>query len=122
MKSLPLFLALSMLTATTFAADGPMRHVVTFKFKKDAERSKVQKVEEDFASLKRKIDVIESLEWGTNVSPEKLDKGYTHVWILSFKSEKDRDAYLVHPDHKAFAGSLKDVLEDAIVIDFVAKK
>ena len=122
MKSLPLVLALSMLTATAFAADGPVRHVVTFKFKKNAERSKVQKVEEDFAALKRKIDVIESFEWGTNVSPEKLDKGYTHVWILSFKNEKDRDTYLVHPDHKAFAGSLKDVLEDAVVIDFVPKK
>jgi len=122
MKSLPLFLALAMLTTSALAADGPIRHVVTFKFKKEAARAKVQKVEEDFAALKRKIDVIESLEWGTNVSPEKHDKGYTHVWILSFKNEKDRDTYLVHPDHKAFAGSLKDVLEDAIVIDFVPSK
>jgi Stress responsive A/B Barrel Domain len=122
MKFLPLFLTFAIFAAAALAADGPIRHVVMFKFKKDASPGKVQKAEEDFAALKKKIDIIDSLEWGTNVSPEKHDKGFTHVWILTFKNEKDRDAYLVHPDHKAFAASLKDVLEDVIVLDFAPKK
>ena len=121
MKSILSLLAIAMLTASTALADGPIRHVVHFKFKKDADSAAVKKVEDAFAALKSKISQIESLEWGTNVSPEGLDKGYTHCWIVTFKDGKDRDAYLVHPDHKAFVGVLKPVLEEAFVVDFVPK-
>ena len=80
------------------------------------------KVVTEFAALKSKIAVVEALEWGTDVSPEGLGKGYTHCWIASFKNAADRDAYLVHPDHKAFVAILKPILDDALVIDFVAQK
>lgn len=108
-----------MLSASALAADGPIRHVVSFKFKKDADPEKIKKVEESFAALKTKIPQIQELEWGTNVSPEKHDKGFTHVWLVTFKNAADRDAYLVHPDHKAFGGGLKDVIEDVFVVDYV---
>lgn len=122
MKFLPLLLSLTMFATSALAADGPIRHVVAFKFKKDANPAKVQKAVDDFAALPKKIDVIDGFESGTNISPEKHDKGFTHVWVLTFKNEKDRDAYLVHPDHKAFGGSLKDVLDDVFVLDFAVKK
>lgn len=122
MKSLLTLLALAMITASSLAAEGPIRHVVSFKFKKDADPAAIKKVEESFAALKQKIPFIQQLEWGTNVSPEKHDKGFTHCWIVSFKNAADRDAYLVHPDHKEFAGNLKGVLEDVFVVDFVPKE
>jgi hypothetical protein len=49
-------------------------------------------------------------------------KGFTHCWLLTFNSEKDRDAYLVHPDHKEFVKLAGPLIEDVFVIDFVAKK
>ena len=122
MKLLTSLLALAMLTASSLAADGPVRHVVHFKFKADADKAQIAKVVEEFAALKKKIAVVESLEWGTDVSPEGLGKGYTHVWFLSFKNAADRDVYLVHPDHKAFVTILKPVLEDALVVDYVPQK
>ena len=33
-------------------------------------------------------------------------------------SEKDRDAYLPHPEHKAFGKVLGPVMDDVFVIDF----
>jgi hypothetical protein len=124
MKLLLLFLfaAVAVLTVSAQAADGPIKHVVSFKFKDGADPAKIKHVEEAFAALKGKIPLIQSLEWGTNVSPEKHSHGYTHIWIATFKDAADRDAYLVHPDHKAFAGSLKDVIDDVFVIDFVPQK
>lgn len=122
MKLLTSLLAIAMLTASSLAADGPVRHVVHFKFKADADKAQIAKVVEEFAALKKKIAVVESLEWGTDVSPEGLGKGYTHVWFLSFKNAADRDAYLVHPDHKAFVTILKPVLEDALVVDYIPQK
>src|SRR5256885_14576429 len=92
-----LFLALAM---TTHAAD-KLNHVVSFKFKSTAAPADIKKVESAFAALKKQIPEIVSLEWGTNVSKENKDKGFTHCFVLSFKSEKDRDTYINHPDHKA---------------------
>ena len=122
MKSLLTLLSIAMLTASALAADGPIRHVVHFKFKKEATADQVKKVTDEFAALKQKIDAVDSLESGTNSSPEGLNKGFTHCWIVSFKTAKDRDAYLVHPAHKAFVEILKPVLDEAMVVDFVPQK
>ena len=122
MKILASLFALALLTMSTIAADGPIRHVVHFKFKSDATPAQIKKITEEFAALKTKISVVESLEWGTNVSHEGFDKGFTHCWIASFKSAADRDAYLVDPAHQAFVALLKPVLDEALVVDFVPEK
>jgi hypothetical protein len=100
---------------------GKLQHVVAFKFKDDVSRSQIEAVEKAFADLPKQIKVIQHFEWGTNVSPENLDKGFTHGFILTFKTAADRDAYLVHPDHKAFGSLVGPVLADVFVIDFWAK-
>ena len=99
-----------------------LEHVVSFKFKSTASAQEIKKVEAAFQALKSKIPQIVTLEWGTNVSKENKDKGFTHCFILSFKSESDRDAYIVHPEHKAFGKTVGPVLDDVFVIDFWAKE
>jgi hypothetical protein len=98
-----------------------LRHVVAFKFKDTATTEQIKEVEDAFRALKTKIPQIGALEWGTNVSPEKFNKGFTHGFILTFKSAQDRDAYLVHPEHKKFGQLVHPVLDDVFVIDFWAK-
>jgi hypothetical protein len=95
-----------------------LSHVVLIKFKPAATPEQIKKVEDAFAALKEKVPGVTSLHYGTNVSPENKNKGYTHAFILTFGSDKDRDGYLVHPAHKAFGGVLGPVLEDVLVIDF----
>ena len=95
-----------------------IRHVVCFKFKEDATDAQIRKVEKAFAGLKKKIPEIKGLEWGVNNSPEGLNKGFTHCFIVTFADEKGRKIYLPHPDHKAFVEILKPILDDVFVIDF----
>ncbi len=122
MKTLASLLALAILTMSTLAADGPIRHVVHFKFKSDATPEQIKKITEEFAALKTKISEVDSLEWGTNSSPEGLSKDFNYCWIVSFKTAHDRDAYLVHPAHKAFVAILKPILDDVMVVDFMPEK
>ena len=105
------------------ARRGKLVHMVSFKFKSSATRDQIQAVEQAFRGLKKKIRVIRSFEWGTNVSPEGFDKGFTHGFILTFDSVKDRDAYLVHPDHAAFGKLVGPLLDDGgvFVVDFFAQ-
>ena len=121
MKNVIALSSIIILLAMNVSAAEKLQHVVSFKFKSSAKPEDIKKVEEAFSALKDKIPEMAKLEWGTNVSKEKRDKGFTHCFIVTFKSEKDRDTYIAHPDHKAFGKILGPVLEDVFVIDFWAK-
>ena len=123
MKSLLLGLYL-MLSATlspsTLANEQPVRHIVVFKYKSDASAEAIAQINEAFSALPEKIPGITSFEMGTNNSPENLNKGFTHVYQLTFTSAQARDNYLPHPEHKKFGellGSL-GILEDVFVVDY----
>lgn len=102
------------------AHKGDLLHVVSIKFKESATPEQIKAVETAFAGLKQKVPGIKSLKWGTNVSPEKHDKGFTHGFVLAFGDEESRNAYLVHPAHKEFGKVLGPVMADVFVIDFWA--
>jgi len=110
--------ALSIPAVAAEPATGVLRHVVAFKFKSDATPAQIQKVVDEFKALSSKIPQIQALESGTNVSPEKRDKGFTHMFIATFKTEKDRDDYLVHAAHQQFVQLVGPVVDDVFVIDF----
>ncbi|SFF34763.1 Dabb family protein [Thermoflexibacter ruber] len=99
-----------------------LRHVVLFKFKDTSSPEDIKKVEEAFRGLPSKIKQIKSLEWGTNNSPENLNQGFTHCFFVTFASEKDREIYLPHPDHKAFGAVLRPHLDKVLVVDYWAEK
>ena len=95
-----------------------LKHAVFFKFKDDAAKADVEKVEQAFAALPSKIDSIKQFEWGINNSPEGKDEGFTHCFMVTFDSEEGREKYLPHPDHKAFVDVLLPVLDKVRVLDF----
>ena len=97
-----------------------LRHVVCFKFKDTAKASEVAVVVKAFAALEKKIAAIKDFEMGTNNSPEGLDKGFTHCFVVTFADEQGRKEYLPHPEHKKFVELLKPILDDVFVIDYWA--
>ncbi len=120
-----LFLIAMAVSASTIAQVGPsprpgsLQHVVLFKFKPETSTAKVAEIVAAFEALPKQIPTIRQFRWGTNNSPEHLDKGLTHAFILTFDTPKDRDDYLPHPAHKAFGAIVGPWLADLTVIDFV---
>ena len=111
------------LSAFTISAGKPVRHVVVFKYKSSATPEQVAEATNAFKALKDKIPGIVSFEHGNNISPEKKDLGFNHVYMLTFENAAARDAYLPHPDHEKFGqllGKLQ-VVEDVFVVDFSAQ-
>lgn len=112
-------LSLQFAVAGLAQAQSPvLRHVVLFKFKETATNEQVKTIEAAFKALPAKINLIKHFEWGTNNSPEKLNQGLTHCFFLGFKSEKDRDAYLIHPAHKAFTELAGPLIDKVTVVDY----
>lgn len=105
-----------------FSHTGQLRHVVLFKFKDGTSPEDIAKVEKAFAALPSKIPQIAGFEWGTDCSTENLSQGFTHCFVLTFKSVKDRDEYLPHPEHKAFGQLLRPYLDKVLVIDYIVKE
>lgn len=101
--------------------DRLLRHVVLFNFTDSASTADVQKIEQAFAGLPAKIPEIYSFEWGTNNSPEGLDKGLTHCFFVTFLSEEDREVYLPHPAHQEFVELVGPFVEDVTVVDYWTK-
>ena len=103
-------------------AEPAYRHVVLFKFKDAAPAAKVVEIEKAFMALKGKISLIQEVEWGLNVSPDGLNDGYTHCFLVTFKQKADLERYLPHPAHRAFVDILKPQLDKVLVVDYLAKK
>jgi Stress responsive A/B Barrel Domain len=97
-----------------------VKHIVVFKYKATATSGQIAEVTKAFKALKDKIPGIVEFEYGVNSSPENLNKGFSHVYLVTFENASARDAYLPHPEHKKFGELLGklDVLEEAFVVDF----
>ena len=107
-------------TAFTMNKSNQVKHVVVFKYKAKATPEQIAEVTKAFRELKDNIPGILSFEYGVNNSPEKLNKGFTHVYLLTFENASARDGYLPHAEHKKFGALLGklDVLEEPFVVDF----
>jgi hypothetical protein len=92
---------------------------VLFKFKEGSTEETLRGIEAAFGVLAAELTFVRGFEWGRNSSPEGLDHGYTHCFIVSFDDEAGRDAYLPHPSHQAFCRKFLDPsLEEVCVMDF----
>ena len=117
-------MAIIALTAFISINGNEVKHIVVFKYKSTATPAQIEEVTTAFVGLKNKIPGITSFEYGVNNSPENLNKGFTHVYLLTFKDAESRDSYLPHPEHKKFGELLGrlGVLEEPFVVDFEVKK
>jgi len=98
-----------------------LRHVVMFGWKAGTDSAAINRVVMAFKALPGKIKTIKRFEWGINNSPENLNQGLTYCFLVTFASEKDRDDYIVNPDHKAFTQLLPGILEKVTVFDYWAQ-
>lgn len=99
---------------------GYIRHVVLFKFKPEATQSQIEDIEDGFRAMCERIDAVKGFEWGRDISVDKRNQGFSHCFIVTFADVAGRDAYLPHPEHRAFVEKLKRVVEDILVLDYRA--
>ena len=68
-------------------ANEAVRHVVVFKYKEGATDAQIKEITDAFRALKDKIPGIIGFEHGVNNSPEGLNQGFTHVYLMTFENE-----------------------------------
>ena len=97
-----------------------VQHIAFLKFKADRTPAHIAEVFRALDDLRSTIPGILSLTWGPNISPEGLDQGHTHSFIMTFESVAARDNYLSHPAHQAAVRFAIPQLDSVIVCDHEA--
>lgn len=99
-----------------------LRHLVIFKFKDDTTPEQTQAIVAAFAALPGKIDTIVDFECGTDVSVEGKSEGLTHGFMVTFRDEAGRAAYLPHPAHQEFVKLVGPHVDKVLVFDYWAQR
>ena len=94
-----------------------IQHIVLIKPRDGVQPAALTRLAEALAALPGKIPGITGYTWGPNASPEGLNRGYTHGFVMLFADAAARDAYLPHPDHVAIGPLMQPVAEEVLVYD-----
>lgn len=113
---------------------GLVRHMVMFRFTQQAtpaERNEVTKRFVALARLSHRPDgssVVLSIETGPQISGENADMGLEQAYLLTFRSEGDRNFYVgrpavsdphyFDPAHEAFKAFAAPYLQNVVVFDY----
>lgn len=100
-----------------------INHIVILKFKPHYAESDIEAAVLPLGALKQFIPSMSGFSFGKNVSPEQLNKGFTHAFVMSFEHAQGRDFYLAHPEHQRIATEvlapmLENGLESVVVMDY----
>jgi hypothetical protein len=92
------------------------------RFSPQTKREEIADIFEALDELPQKIPGIVEIASGPYESPEGLNKGFTHAFIITFSDGEFRDAYLEHPDSESvrqmIIKQLPGGLADVIAFDF----
>jgi hypothetical protein len=95
-----------------------VKHIALFRFKEGTTEEQTNKIFDDLLDLTENVAGIEDYVSGANNSPESLNKGFTHGFVMTFTDASARDAYLSNSDHERVKALLLANIDDGLVFDF----
>jgi len=95
-----------------------VKHYGVFQFKADVAPEQIDNCFAQMQGMVGKIPGLLDFVYGPYDSPEGLNDGFTHGFIMTFASPETRDAYLPHPEHERVKDIVVPCLERVIVFDF----
>ncbi len=97
---------------------GLVKHIALVQFKSTASPALVTELWNEFSRLPELVPGIIDFAGGLNTSPENLNRGLTHGFVMTFKDAAARDAYLLHPEHERVKARVLPHVESVVILDF----
>ncbi len=88
-----------------------IRHIVLTKFKADTTEDRIAQIYAELAALTETLPGAHDFTGGRSESPEQIERGYMHGFVIDFDSWDDLQSYADNPDHRALAGR---IVENAV--------
>ncbi|MBW3625623.1 MAG: Dabb family protein [Armatimonadetes bacterium] len=91
-----------------------VKHIVLLRFNSDTPLSTIEEIFSALAGLREKIPGILDFSGGPYDSPEGLNQGFNHGFIMTFDTANSRNVYLDHPEHEPVKQMILPHLEGGI--------
>ena len=83
-----------------------IRHIVLTKFKPEVSEATIKGIYDGLAAVTDKLPGAANFTGGRSESPEQIERGYMHGFVIDFDSWEALQTYSDDEDHKAFGGQL----------------
>ena len=83
-----------------------IRHIVLTKFKPDVPEDTIKGIYDGLSALSEKLPGAANFTGGRSESPEQIERGYMHGFVIDFDSWDALQTYADNEDHKALGGQL----------------
>ncbi len=95
-----------------------IKHMVLLEMKAGAGAEQIQRAFRELEGLKELIPGLMDFAGGPYSSPEGLNAGYTHGFVMTFENAASRDVYLPHPEHERVKSIVRPLVDSVIAFDF----
>ena len=85
-----------------------IRHIVLIRFKLETAEDQITEIYEGLLALTDKLSGANNFTGGRSESPEQIERGYKHGFVIDFDSWADLRTYADHPEHRALSARLVD--------------
>jgi Stress responsive A/B Barrel Domain len=83
-----------------------IRHIVLIRFRPEVSERHIAGIFADLHAIKAKLPGVLSITSGRSESPEKIERGYLHGFVVDFTDWDALAAYQSHPDHRQVGEAL----------------
>ncbi|MDA7425565.1 Dabb family protein [Thalassococcus lentus] len=83
-----------------------IRHIVLTKFKPEVSEETIKGIFDGLAALADKLPGAANFTGGRSESPEQIERGYMHGFVIDFDSWDALQTYADNKEHKALGGQL----------------
>ncbi len=83
-----------------------IRHIVLIRFRPELGETEIATLFAELHQIRGKISGLLSIASGRSDSPEKMERGYLHGFVLNFSDWDALQAYQDCPDHQEFGAKL----------------
>ena len=83
-----------------------IHHIVLTKFKPETPEAKIAEIYHELSALSDKLPGAQSFTGGRSESPEHIERGYMHGYVIDFDSWEALKAYANSPEHHVLSAQL----------------
>ncbi|WP_299611040.1 Dabb family protein [uncultured Tateyamaria sp.] len=83
-----------------------IRHIVLTKFKPETPEDRITEVYAGLSALADTLPGARNFTGGRSESPEQIERGYMHGFVIDFDSWDALQTYADNPEHQALGGQL----------------
>ncbi len=91
-----------------------IRHIVLLRFKASVSEDQIADLFAELHQIDGKVPGLLAITSGKSESPEQMERGYMHGFVVDFADWAALQAYQDHPDHKVLGAGLVAASEGGI--------